>query len=192
MTDTDQDTQNLHAPIEVVKRSIAKKKPASKKTRRKGKKSIPFDRDPEILARLAAVAEMLLVGAKAFQIAATLNCSLTTAKRDIGRVKQLWKDDARDEIDGSRNATLALYRLVIMRAWEEFGKPVNANRKDRFLNLIVATQKEIDRINGVGPLKIDLSGKVEMTEDLEEVRKRRWDAIKPQVAEMLQHAGVKV
>lgn len=185
MTETDQETPTLPDQLAKAKQAIAKKKPTSKKTRRKGKKSISYDQDPEILARLAIVAEMLLVGAKAFQIAATMNCSLATAKRDIGRIKQLWKDDARGEIDGFRSAALALYRLVIMRTWEEYGKKDNANKKDRYLTLIVATQKEIDRINGVGPMKIDLSGKVEITEDIEKIRQRRWDTIKPQIAEML-------
>jgi hypothetical protein len=192
MIDTDQATFTLPDQLEKAKKAIAKKKPTSKKTRRKGKKSIPFDQDPEILARLAAVAEMMLVGAKAFQIAASMNCSLTTAKRDIGRVKQFWKEDARGEIASFRSAALALYRLVIMRAWDEFGKKENTNKKDRYLSLVTATQKEIDRILGVGPQQIDLSGKVEITEEIEEVRKRRWDAIKPQVAEMLKQSGVKI
>lgn len=185
MNNTDQRDLSLPIPINKVKQAIVKKKPVVKKTRRKGKKSIPFDKDPEILARLAKVAELMLVGAKAFQIAATMNCSLGTAKRDIGRVKQLWKDDARIEIDGFRSAALALYKLVIMRAWEQFGKNENATKRDCYLTLVVATQKEIDRIQGVGPLKVDLSGKLDITEDIENIRKRRWNTIKPQIAEML-------
>ena len=61
MTETDQETPTQPDQLAKAKQAIAKKKPTSKKTRRKGKKSIPFDRDPEILARLAIVAEMLLV-----------------------------------------------------------------------------------------------------------------------------------
>lgn len=186
MTNTDQETLTLPSSADAVKQIITKKKPAKKKTLRKGKKSLPFDQDPEILARLATVAEMMLVGAKSFEISAAMGCSLGTAKRDVARVRQLWREDIKGEIAGFRSSALALYRLVIMRAWDEFSKKDNANKRDRYLNLITATQKEIDRILGVGPLKIDLSGTVEITEDIEEVRKRRWDAIKPQVAEMLQ------
>jgi hypothetical protein len=185
MTDADQETLNLPNLLDKAKQVVVKKKPALRKTRRKGKKSIPFDKDPEILARLATVAEMMLVGAKAFQIAASMNCSIATAKRDIGRIRQLWKDDARDEVDSFRPAALALYRLIIMRAWEEYGKKDNANKRDRYLTLIIATQKHMDRINGVGPLQSDMTSQMEITEDIEKVRERRWKQVMPQLAEMI-------
>jgi hypothetical protein len=176
----------------IDKTKITQKKPGPKvKVKRKGKKSLPFDQDAEILARLAVVAEMMLVGAKPFQIASTMDYSLASANRDLARIKQLWKENAREEIDQSRIVALAQYRLVLMRAWEEFGKKGNECRRHLFLNQVLATQREIDRVLGVGPQKLDLSGSVEVTEDIEEIRKRRWEQITPQLAEMLRQTPVK-
>jgi hypothetical protein len=188
------DTQTPKTPTQPdlaeAKKKVTSKKPVKAKAKRKGKKSIAWDRDPEILARLASVAEMLLVGAKPYQIALALNEALSSAKRDVARVKQLWQEEARDEIDTSRNAALAQYKLVLMRAWDEYGKKENAGRKHLFLNIVTSTQKEIDRVQGVGPQKIDLSGKIDVVEDIDKVRERRWKQIRPKVAEMLQQIQI--
>jgi vacuolar-type H+-ATPase subunit E/Vma4 len=169
------------------------KKPTPKvKTRRKGKKSIPFQEDPEILARLDSVSQMVIAGAKSHNIAATFDYSIASAKRDIARVRQLWNQQAKDSINDARARALATYQEIITRTFEELGKPENAGRKHVLFGMILAAQKEIDRIQGVGPLSVVLSGSVEVTEDIEAVRKRRWEQIKPQVAEMLKQQGVKV
>ena len=64
-------------------------KPA-RSVRRKGKKSVSFQDDPEILKRLGRVAEMMLEGKSLYEISTAQRCSIATAKRDIGRVRELW------------------------------------------------------------------------------------------------------
>jgi hypothetical protein len=175
-----------------IKKNIASKKPATSiKTRRKGKRSIPFDEDPEIMVRLDAVSQMVIAGVKAHNIAATFDYSLASAKRDVARVKQLWNQQAQDGINEARATSLATYREIITRTFEELGKPENAGRKHLLFGVIVAAQKEIDRILGVGPQSVVVSGSVEVTEDIEAIRKRRWEQIQPQVAEMMKQTGVK-
>ena len=177
------------AVLDQAKQIIIKKKPKLKKTKRKGKKSIAWAKDVEILTRLALVADLLLEGKMLFQISGQLECSLATTKRDVLLVKHLWREESKGEINDVRNVALAQYKLVIARAWKRLDEAGLKDRPDRYLAVIAATQKEIDRIQGIGPTKIDLSGSLELTEDIEKVRQRRWDAIKPQVAEMLNQAG---
>jgi hypothetical protein len=143
------------------------------------------------MARLDVISQMMVVGAKAHNIAAAMDYSLASAKRDIARVKQLWNTQAAEDINSSRSISLATYREILTRTWDELGKPENAGRKHLLFGVIVAAQKEIDRIQGVGPQNIVLSGSVEVTEDIEAVRKRRWEQIQPQVAEMMKQATVK-
>ena len=179
------------AVLDQAKQIVIQKKPKLKKTKRKGKKSIAWARDVEILTRLALVADLLLEGKMLFQISKQLECSLATTKRDVLRVKQLWREESKGEIADVRNIALAQYKLVITRAWDRLDKAGPKDRPDRYLAVIAATQKEIDRIQGIGPTKIDLSGSLEITEDIEKVRERRWNAIKPQFAEMLKQKNAK-
>jgi hypothetical protein len=134
-----------------------------------GKKSISWRKDPVILTRLVSVAELSLRGATFQQIATTLEYSLGSAKRDIGRVKTIWKEAATRELLDLQGEALAMYRLVISKAWAAFSKNPNPG----YLGHIIGAQKEIDSIMGARPPEILVTTEL----DIETVRRRRWEEL---------------
>jgi hypothetical protein len=103
----------------------------------KGKKSVRWDRDPQILARLESVAQMMLRSARAWQIADALDVSLRTAKRDIRRVRTLWRRESERKIEESRQQSIAQIRAIQQQAWTEYdkvkrvGSPVGLPKADK-------------------------------------------------------------
>jgi hypothetical protein len=152
--------------------------PIQTKKASKGKISKNWRNDAEILTRLAAVAEMMLRGAKSHQIAVALNESLTTAKRDIGCVRALWSEESRGEIEAVKDQSLEQYNLVITKAWAEFEK----NKSARFLSVVLDAQGKIDDI--VGTRAPTLLG-VGNAKTIDEVRKKRWNQVAPALGTIL-------
>lgn len=147
-------------------------------TEREGKKSIPWNEDPEILSRLADVAEMMNKNLPSWQIAAACETSVATAKRDIARVRELWKADATERLAGSKDAAIAQYGKVIYAAWEEFEVAPKALKKG-FLDSVTRAQERIDKVTGIAdPVAIGgIPGQPVQVQDMDEVRKKRWEAI---------------
>ncbi len=145
---------------------------------REGKKSIPWNEDPEILSRLADVAEMMNKNLPSWQIAAACETSIGTAKRDIARVRELWKADATERLTGSKDAAIAQYAKIIYAAWEEFEAAPKALKKG-FLDSIVRAQERIDKVTGIAdPVAVGgIPGQPVQVQDMDEVRKKRWEAI---------------
>src|SRR5574343_286244 len=85
---------------------------SAKRVTRKNKKSVPYYEDAEILKRLSRVAELMLTGTPAWKIAEQLRVSLATAKRDIGRVREIWKTEASEKLDSLLGDALAQYTKV--------------------------------------------------------------------------------
>jgi hypothetical protein len=149
---------------------------------RKGKKSVSFKTDPEILARLTLVSEMMLKGTPAYKIAETLKESLGTAKLDISRVKQLWREESKGKLAIQREAALAQYKLALVTAWDMVEK--NPERADRYLALVLAAQKRIDQLTGTeAPKEIEVGGIVKV-KNIEQVRLKRWQQIAGSLQEM--------
>lgn len=147
--------------------------------RRKGKKSVPFQNDPEILKRLAKIAEMMAKGRYAYEMAAELKCSIATAKRDIGRVRELWRMDAREQLASVKEESINVYRRVLIEAW---GKVISdATRADRYMGIILSAQEKIDRLTGaVEPENMNMNVKVDGTievKDMDDVRDARWKQV---------------
>lgn len=160
--------------------------------RREGKKNIEWRDDPEILQRLALVAELMNKHKYGFEIAMETKVSLETAKRDIARVRELWKEDALDHIKSAKDMALAQYDQIIRDAREDLikvkskGNPVRA----AYYNVILRAQKQIDAVSGIAE-KHELSGPnggpipVEV-QDMDAVRKLRWKQIAPNLLEIEQ------
>jgi len=152
--------------------------------RRKGKKSVPYYDDPEILKRLALVAENMAKGVPAHEIASVLKCSLGTAKRDIARVRELWRTDAKEAIEFVKEESLNVYRRVQIEAWGKVEK--FPDKSDRYMNVILAAQKEIDRLNGTSvpdPIPVQpLSVTVDV--NLEDVRQKRWSTVEDKLVQL--------
>jgi hypothetical protein len=97
----------------------------------KGKKSVKWDRDPDILARLEGVAQMMIRGAKAWQIAEAFDVSITTVNRDIRRVRILWRRESEQSIEESRQESLAKLRSLQQQALTEYDKTARTTFKGR-------------------------------------------------------------
>lgn len=146
----------------------------SDQVQRPGKKNTRYDEDPEILSRLARVAAMMLKGFKAHEIASELDYPLGSAKRDIARVKAIWRKEAREAIKSQKDSALAQYKLAITTAWERIEKlPEYAHR---YLPIIINAQERIDRLTGANaPELVEEKKEVTVTvKDIETVRQERW------------------
>lgn len=141
---------------------------------RPGKKNTRYDEDPEILARLARVAAMMLKGFKAHEIASELDYPLGSAKRDIARVKTIWRKEAREAIKAQKDAALAQYKLAITKAWERIEALPEFTH--RYLPIIIQAQERIDRLTGANaPEVVEERRDVTLTvKDIETVRQERW------------------
>lgn len=136
----------------------------------KGKISRGWRNDAEILNRLSTVADMMLRGHRAHQIAAALDCSLTTAKRDIARVRTMWSEESRSEIETAKDRSIEQYLLVIERAWQEF----ESKKSSRFLSIIIEAQSKIDDIIGTrAPALLGVGD----ARTIDQIRNKRWNQV---------------
>jgi hypothetical protein len=94
---------------------------------------------------------------------------LTTAKRDIARVKTLWREHFLRELADLLAESIAQYRLVQTKAWAEYDRRPSAN----YLRVIIEAQSKIDDIQGNQAPK-----EMQIEEiDIETVRKKRWEDV---------------
>jgi hypothetical protein len=136
-------------------------------TRQHAKKSIPWRQDPDILARLEVVANLMLQGAKPYQISQSLGAGLRTTSRDVARVKELWRKASEKTIEDRRAASLATYQEVKMRLWEEYRRLANDKKSTVIvLSKIAEVEGEITKIEGTRITNIDITSKGEQVNDL--------------------------
>lgn len=93
----------------------------------KGRKSVPWDQDPEILKRLADVQDQMLRGKKNTEIAASVGVNEATIRRDAQRVAVLLRRRATDDILYLRQRSIALVRMVQREAWESWDQMKQAS-----------------------------------------------------------------
>jgi len=146
---------------------------------RKDHKGIHWTQDPEILARLATVASMMVQGAKPFQIADALTVDVRTIYRDIARVYKLWRDEAMQEIDDARAKSIAQYEEIKMRAWEGYRKaqgegggrysPTTARDMRDWLKLAMDAESHIAKLQGTELTRVDVTSKGERIGNTQEL-----------------------
>lgn len=85
---------------------------------RRGKKSIPWRRDPIIQARLLTVDRMRLANKTQAEIAAATNVSEATVRDDLKRLNELWRERVAAAQDDNRARALAELEDVRVRALE--------------------------------------------------------------------------
>lgn len=156
-------------------------------TEREGKISIPWDEDPEILSRLAEVAQMMNKNMPSWEIAAECETSIATAKRDIARVRDLWTRDAKERLELAKETSLAQYASVIRDARESL-KEASPSLKDKYMNIILRAQERIDKVTGIAdPVAIGgIPGQPVEVVDIEQVRQKRWDSISSRIQKVTQ------
>jgi hypothetical protein len=98
---------------------------------------------------------MLLRGATTRQIAETLDCSVSTAKRDKKRAEKLWLESTKESIVDNRARSIAQFREVQSRAWAQYdNKP-----SPRYLRIVTDCEKEIVGLQGSrSPIEAHVSG----------------------------------
>ena len=111
---------------------------------RKGKRSVRWDYDPLILARLEVVNQMMMRGARDWQIAEALNYSTATARKDRQRVQKLWQRQTAESLEQRRNQSVAQYRHTQQMAWVQFDKTKNP----KWLRLVLECEREIVKLEG--------------------------------------------
>ena len=143
--------------------------------RNRNKQNVSWDQDEEILARLATVANLLVQGAKAYQIAETFDYTLRTAHRDIARVYTLWRRESMQQVDDARAKSIAQYEEVKTRAWEGYRKvssaiaqmttysPKLASEQRGWLELAMKAEAQIAKLQGTEKTTLHLTGTVEHT-----------------------------
>lgn len=158
--------------------------------RRKGKKNLNWKEDPDILTRLARVSDLMVRHKTALSIAQETKVSLGTAKRDIIRVRELWKADALDRVSNSGDLAIAQYGALLQQAWQDATSvPATHPNRAAFFNVALRAQERIDKVTGIGSDKVEHSGPnggaipVEVS-DVEQIRKKRWQQIAGSLAEL--------
>jgi transposase len=126
---------------------------------KKGKRSVIWYEDTDILARLAIVSSMQVQGASPLQIAEALGVTLRTAYRDIRRCDELRKREYIDDVITNRNRSIAQFREIQMRAWEEY----RANKKNiQALRLAAEMEDRVVELQGTRkPIAVDMTTKGE-------------------------------
>lgn len=129
---------------------------------KRGRKSKPWRNDPTIMARLSVVADMLIRRANTQQIAQATGASFVTAKRDIARVRLLWRESALNEIEDRRIESIEQYKTIQLRAWSEYINVEKGKSKNpRYLQIAMDAQNHIDDLEGTkkipAPININLS-----------------------------------
>ncbi len=164
-----------------LKKQIEKPKRAGD-TRRRGKGSLPWHEDVEILQRLAYVATLMNQNKQSYLIAEKTKVSLATAKRDIARVRELWREDAKARLTNTTDTAIAQYGAIIEKAWQDVLQlPVGHAGAAAYMNIILRAQERMDKVTGIAdPIALEgkNGGPIEMSiVELEKVRAERWKAI---------------
>lgn len=156
-------------------------------TEREGKMSVAWDEDPEILQRLAEVAQMMNKNMPSWEIAAECETSIATAKRDVARVRELWTRDAKERLALAKETSIAQYASVIRDA-RDILKEASPSLKDKYMNIILRAQERIDKVTGIAdPVAVGgIPGQPVEIVDIEQVRQKRWEKVEARLNKVVQ------
>jgi hypothetical protein len=116
----------------------------------KGKKSTRWDDDLKILLRLEVVASMMAQNASLRQIAAALNYSTTTARKDLARVRTIWRKVATEKLEKARARSVAVHMEIESEMWNIW-RAMNTDEKKRgvhVLRTVIMAEKEVASLQG--------------------------------------------
>jgi|JI8StandDraft_1071087.scaffolds.fasta_scaffold25326_1 hypothetical protein len=149
-------------------------------TERKGKLNIPWHEDPEILARLAEVAGMMNKNRPSYVIAEETGTSIATAKRDMKRVREFWKMDAKERLGYTTEEAIAQYEAIASDARDDLDKAPISLKASYYMVILRALERR-DKAAGIAdPVSVQgVPGKpVEVSvADMDKIRLQRWAAI---------------
>jgi len=149
-------------------------------TERKGKLNVPWHEDPEILARLADVAALMNKNRPSYVIAEETGTSIATAKRDMKRVREFWKMDAKERLGYTTEEAIAQYEAIASDARDDLEKAPISLKASYYMVILRALERR-DKAAGIAdPVSLQgVPGKpVEVSvADMDKIRLQRWAAI---------------
>ena len=149
-------------------------------TERKGKLNVPWHEDPEILARLADVAALMNKNRPSYVIAEETGTSIATAKRDMKRVREFWKMDAKERLGYTTEEAIAQYEAIASDARDDLDKAPISLKASYYMVILRALERR-DKAAGIAdPVSLQgVPGKpVEVSvADMDKIRLQRWAAI---------------
>ncbi len=149
-------------------------------TERKGKLNVPWHEDPEILARLADVAALMNKNRPSYVIADETGTSIATAKRDMKRVREFWKMDAKERLGYTTEEAIAQYEAIASDARDDLDKAPISLKASYYMVILRALERR-DKAAGIAdPVSLQgVPGKpVEVSvADMDKIRLQRWAAI---------------
>jgi hypothetical protein len=149
-------------------------------TERKGKINVPWHEDPEILARLADVATLMNKNRPSYVIAEETGTSIATAKRDMKRVREFWKMDAKERLGYTTEEAIAQYEAIASDARDDLEKAPISLKASYYMVILRALERR-DKAAGIAdPVSIQgpNGGPVEVSvKEMDEVRQKRWLSI---------------
>lgn len=132
--------------------------------RRKGKQSLNWKDDMEILYRLETVSEMMLTGATTREIATATGMSPKTALLDKKRVNELWQDHSLGSIEQNMATSVTMLRRVQREAWSMWhgddASDIVTLRNPKYLDIILKAESSIADIQGTKRFEIEHKGGV--------------------------------
>ncbi len=149
-------------------------------TERKGKLNVPWHEDPEILARLADVAALMNKNRPSYVIAEETGTSIATAKRDMKRVREFWKMDAKERLGYTTEEAIAQYEAIASDARDDLDKAPISLKASYYMVILRALERR-DKAAGIAdPVSLQgVPGKpVEVSvADMDKIRLQRWASI---------------
>jgi hypothetical protein len=116
------------------------------------------------------------------EIARQLKCDQSTISRDIKALKKTWEKEAIQEISDVVIRELAELNEMERQVTIEFGQKAEKNPRWILARLRIKEQKYM--LLGLDKRVIELRGLVQL-EDIEAIRQKRWEQVKPSLAEAL-------
>lgn len=118
-----------------------------------GKKSLPWNEDPEILRRLETVEELWLSGYRNSEVANALKVTEATVRRDKDRIAMLWRDRVSTNIVEMRQRSIANFRRIQRLADNAFRHSAaqedkSGGDKPSYLRLQLDAEREIAKLQG--------------------------------------------
>jgi len=119
-------------------------------TNPKGRKPLPWKRDPLILERLVKVESLHLMGVTNIGIGSQLNVTEATVRNDLKRLAIIWKERVGDDIAEQKERAVAVYRKVQSEAWRAFhGAPDKSLNRSAYLNTVKNSEDSIVKVLGL-------------------------------------------
>lgn len=153
-------------------------------TRREGKINLPWHEDPEILARLAEVAALMNKNRPSYVIAEETGVSIATAKRDMKRVREFWKLDAKERLGYTTQEAIAQYESIASNARDDLDKAPPSLKAAYYMVILRALERR-DKVAGIAdPVSIqgvpDKPVEVSVV-DMDKIRLERWKSISDKI-----------